>query len=258
MSRPGAYRTVAGASLAELIVYMFLAILVLLMVVNLFIHGRQIYQGTETSYVLSDDTINAVDRLQRDLRQTALHTIVVEQTGASMISAMDDEGDFIISPYGVPQWSRFVHYTVQPGEKGIGALTRWEETWDDIHHNIPLIPTNPAFPISSQRAHVLSQNVLQSGYQISKDSSGEPLLEEAIGADGGFQVRFVRAEDDGLESFSTTNPSAGSEDDQTVDGESWASGNTPLVQVDLTLVELSRETGALSSTTFDFRVTPRH
>ena len=270
-----------GYTLMEVIVYMFIATLMLTIITGIFYSMSRSYSHAAASYDVQREVYVAAEQIRRDISQTSLNSIVVyhhegnNHPGVSMISAYHDEKIkacvykryFKMSDYGTPDWSEHIFYGVIPREPmrqevgtpfqgKVGDLVRWNLSFDKRD--------NPLYPFPSE--------VLPSQYKTKKRPvkvllRGIPLANapgikgmEHFSTDsedyGGFQVAFIQQEkdDDGKvkkETLSSTNPTK-------LKSKKDTDKTSEMVQVNITNIYVSERTGNLSAYSFSFSVFPRN
>jgi len=184
-----------GYTLAELAIYCFLAILLLVALVSLFVSGRRLFEGASGAYIVSAEFEAGVRYLRADLKETSLITVRVypnpgatlARPGVSFESARsyDDGRTFMVSPHGAPQWDKHVFYTLDDK----GTLWRWERKLSPAGF-VPLasavLPSDVGDP---SRRRVVMRNLLVPG--ISYPGVG-PAGRITADPHGGFQVAFVK------------------------------------------------------------------
>ncbi|MCA9793489.1 MAG: prepilin-type N-terminal cleavage/methylation domain-containing protein [Candidatus Eremiobacteraeota bacterium] len=215
-----------GFTLAELMVYMFIALLAALTVHTLFNVGNSASRATTSAYLVSGNTETAIRWLRRDLRETALSSIRVhpDAHGISFAAARTvEDQELVISKFGTPEWSKTVFYTLEtePGDK-TASLVRWERPWpaaerDFLPHASSLMPS--PIPSEAAKRKVVLHNLAAPNTDIPGVGNSGPS--------GGFDIQFLRrlGGEDGAEQLTPDNPSQGNPHD-----------NTKLVDVTLKLV----------------------
>lgn len=249
-----------GYTLAELAIYCFLAVLLLVALVSLFVSGRRLFEGASGSYIVSAEFEAGVRFLRADLKETSLVTVRVfphpgaptARPGVSFESARsyDDGRTFLVSPHGAPQWDKHVFYTLD--EKG--TLWRWERKLAPPSF-VPLASVVlPAVLDDPSRKRVVMRNLLVPGGTY--EGVG-PRGRITADPHGGFQVAFVRQTTAGGvldEALTDWNPA------QVSDGEAPGEdprGVTRRLEVRLQGL-VSNGLGRPNYYAIRFRVTPRH
>jgi hypothetical protein len=135
-----------GFTLVEIIIYGFLSLLVLMTVYAIFSSGRDAYSTVTDAYLLGKDAEAGLRTLRTDLQETAAASIRIADAanGDSSISMLSPRkpgsNEFVTANWGMPQWQKYVHYTVvQEGDTA--SLLRWEEKIADL--------TSVQFPLPS-------------------------------------------------------------------------------------------------------------
>jgi hypothetical protein len=261
----------SGFTLTEIIIASFITLMLMTVVLMVLNVGRRAYDYSAYSFYLTEDTYAATEWIKKDLMQTNLSTIQVypqkndpkEPPGISLISAFDpQDGNFKFNDFGRPRWQTHVFYTLVPtnnphgqGDEPykVGQLIRWEMPLSD-NSNIPFTSTIlPSLISNLANKRVILHHVLMPGQDV-KDLR---KLDEF----GGFRISFVRREYDHSdhntlkETISKINPA---NINDTSSGNLKTSGNTGLVQVDLVILETSRETGKPNLMDLSFRIKPRN
>lgn len=272
---------IRGYSLTELVVYMFIASMMLSLIVVIFVFMSRSYSRAEASYDVQREAQTGMEMIRRDLSQTSLNSIVVypdsdeKNSGVSMISAQHDEEVaggakrryFKMSDYGTPDWIEHIFYTVipraplrqeigTPYQGKLGTLVRWHLSFDQQNNPMYPFPTDikPSdFMKKKQPYQVVMRNIpLANAPEI----DGIDHFKGDLRNYGGFQVAFIRQEKDNKdrvkkETLSDKNPAKLAmrlETDKT----------SQLVQVNITNVFISNRTGNLSARSFFFTVYPRN
>lgn len=244
-----------GFTLVEIIVYSVLALLLLGLISSLLVLSRRNYEATSSSYLVGRDAEVAIRWLRTELQETALTSLRVypspdnssEAPGMSLLSARDPSKGFTVTPYGAPDWSREVFYTLDGT-----SLIRWEQKRSDSSP-IPVAPTGmPSVTTGDKR--VVLRGLAEPGTKL----PGLGQLDNY----GGFRAAFVRHDSKGEipssrqdESLTAWNPSQ-----VTLGKDSRLSvkGNTRQLEVTIVVQTKSSATGKKSLAQLPFRVTPRH
>lgn len=275
-----------GFTLTELVIYILFSFIVLGIIMGIYYNFRRMYWRTTASYSIQSEIPKAVEWLRKDLTQTGLASIRVYPSswsgnanpGFTMINAEKEEvisgkrvRHFNVSKYGTPQWNSHVFYVVVPkpvdkAEVGtpfqgkLGMLVRGEKPFDTSQR--------PLYPFQVSEPPALFYNL---GIPTREIIRGIPLpsAPELEGMEhlkisnfkyGGFRVAFVRQTRDPngkviQETLTDKNPCYA--DDQS-GGLSETTQTSELVQVNLIVMEISKQTGKLTSYSLSFQVCPRH
>ncbi len=276
------YIRTKGYSLTELIVYMFIASMMLTVIVVIFIFMSRSYSHAEASYDVQREIQTGFETIRQDLSQTSLNSIVVypsgtetNMSGVSMISAQQEvklDGEpprrfFKMSDYGTPEWGEHIFYTVllrapkkqeigTPFQGKLGDLVRWNLAFDKTNNPLYPFPTDikPSdFMTKRQPVKVILRNIPLAN---SPEIPGMEHFTSNLRDYGGFQVGFILQEKDKngkiiKESLTNKNPVK-----ETL--RSKTNETSLLVQVNVTNVNISDRTGNLSARSFSFAVYPRN
>lgn len=271
-----------GFTLVELIIYMVLCLIVLGIVTFVFTYVSRAYSKASSSFDVQREFQTGVEQIRRDLAQASLGTITVypshgeAQPGFSMLSALAEEqgigkttgrDSFELTRYGVPNWQRYVFYTLAPRaprpeevdtpfQGKIGNVVRWTYPIGSSSAVPYPIPTD--IHPSSFASHEAPTRVILRGI-ILPDAPQIKGMEHFVTDQndcGGFQVAFIRQERDATgkvtgEYLSGVNPAQATSGKDTDD----VSG---LVQVSLSSVYISDRTGKLSAYSLSFCVYPKN
>ncbi len=251
-----ALKSERGFSLLEMIVYLALAAVTLAILTSLFVVSKNTQTKAYSSYLVGGRFASAIATIRRDLQATALASLQAypnseeesEAPGLTAVSAYahDNQGrdNFEISPYGVPRWVSFLHYTVVPNSEITGHLLRWR-TELPIKNGLPALAEMPPALHSPDTGRALIENVLLANVTVSGIGKGGS---KAFDEHGGFEVKFIRRAggSDGEESFTPENPRLGE-----------AADNTRLVQVTLRTLQ-NEKTSNPDYFEFSIRVAPRY
>lgn len=258
--------SVRASTLIELMIASFISLILLSVLLMCFILGKSVSDYSEYSYLLTRETFESLNWIMRDLRETSLTTIRTYEDDPSSESPVltfeaaskTGSGKLEISNFGTPLWQKHVIYTLQPDEKlskqygvRVGSLVRYELSGDGklspfpVALELPGPEKHPTLPSGLQSRRVILRNVVlkdQSlNYQGKKDDDYH-----------GFQLSFIRRSRDGdkigKDEFSDINPALADDTKK----------NTKLVNVQLTLLEVSTGTGKQNILGFSFRVNPRN
>lgn len=242
----------------ELLIYCGLSVLVLVAIFNFFWYGRRSYEAGAQSFLAGTEADAAIRYLKTDLSATSLGTVRVypnanyagEAAGLSLMSAHTGDGMFQVNEYGAPLWCKHVFYTVDKG-----MLVRWEDEYKPKDLLPVAIPFLPSTQTDKSSRRVLLRGIAPAGFV-------HKAMKNPLGAQGGFQVAFVRSDLAGEipserpgESLTAWNPA------QVTEGTAGSlkfGGNTRLVEVSLTFLLPDSTTGKESAVHLPFRVTPRN
>lgn len=276
------HHRIRGYSLTELVVYMFIASMMLTIIVTIFLFMSRSFSHTAASYDVQREIQTGTEMLRQDLSQTSLNSIVVypsgtgtSPSGVSMISAQQEVKEtgkpprryFKMSDYGTPEWGEHIFYVVlerpplkqeigTPFQGKMGDLVRWNLSFDKSSNPLYPFPTDikPSdFKVHRQPFKMILRNIpLATAPEIVNmehyTTNGRDY--------GGFQVGFIQQEKDKngkviKERLSNKNPATQSSRSQT-------SETSLLVQVNITNLYVSERTGNLSARSFSFAVYPRN
>ncbi len=301
-----------GFTLTELIIASFIALILTTVILTIFFFGRKTYDYSSYSYLVTEETYNAIEWLKRDIAQTNLSSIRVyydddkqmKPIGISLESAVDSkDGTFTFDNDGTAKWTGHIFYCVEPsGEKvigdtkiKIGSLVRWELPLDKEEiSTYPIATDILPWDIKQNRKEsnrrIVAKEVILPGQPLNLDDKKLQSI--------GFRVTFVRTDPDtGKEVLSFVNPALVSDVDNEIqvkhdtegdrknndkkgkDGETRENikgkdeeakpvmengkvltpdGNTELVNVELTVWQISQATGQPNAFDITFRVMPRN
>ncbi len=255
-----------GMTLIELLIASSITLMILSVVYMYFKLGKVAYDYSEYSYALSRDAYVSLRWIMRDLRETSLTTLRVfdenprEESPVMVFQAASQLGEnkLEISNFGSPLWQKHVVYTLMPDKRSsdqlgfnVASLKRYEIPGDEnlspfpVALELPGSPDNPVLPQNLEPPRVVLRNIVykEQNLGISKKEDEEYK---------GFRVSFVRRSmnGDGFsdDEYSDVNPALA--DDIT--------GNTKLVNVEFTILEVSNTTGGKNILGLSFRVNPRH
>lgn len=248
-----------AVSLIELLIYTMVAFLIATTALYIFSYARKTSTAASSGFNISQDVVSAIRRLRRDLQESSLQSIRYFSTGSSpqlvMASAHDDSGQFQISRYGVPQWSRYVCYALLPDTKNIGltSLIRFEVS-NKFSDHCPA-PAAEALKIPAKFSAV-APSVMAAHFSLGARADGmqEGQLKSSDPDAGGLHVRFIRRDNNGNETSSPLNPNQN--DDTRQPG--WSAGSTGLVEVHIQVAEINGATGKWSVIDLPIRAAPRH
>lgn len=248
MSSDRANRSTRGFTIIELLVYMAIAGVVMTTIMLLFKASGRTYDKAAQSYILTQQALAGYRALQTDLRETSLGSIVLEEDGISMISArsLDDPGRFLISRFGVPEWTGYIRYRFQPeGDKKNHYCLSRELIGAKTPPVLPLpLESGPDDDVKLQR--VVINGLLPPGKAVSLKKNGYEMT-DSKDSPGGAQFSFLRKDSSGDLQPSQTHP---------CDGD--PAGNTGMVRVELKFFGYSQETGHLDYAEVGLTVTPRN
>ena len=264
-----------GFTLTELIIASFMALIITTIMITVFLYGRKAYDYASHSYFITRETYSAIEWIKKDLSQTSLNTIRVyhdkkdnnEYVGVSMETAVDSKKEsFVFDEDGTAKWTGHIFYLVIPdaekeieGKKiKIGKLMRWEKPLDD-ENNIPypmatdILPWEKKYIGKNANLRCVANEVIMPGQDLT-DSKKKKIP--------GFRVTFVRIDPvSGEEILSDINPSLVSdkESDSSNNSKSLTpAGNTELVNVEMSVFQVSRETNQTNAFDISFRVKPKN
>lgn len=242
-----ALRRLARAfTLVEILTGAYVACLVLAVILTIFVLGRRTFHSAQSSILLSREMGTAMLQLRRDLEDSSLGSVHV-QDGLSLATPRDFQktGEIQLQPSGAPFWTGHVLYALD-GSK----LVRWVRLQSSV---LPLRSPVSPWPVQGAvRQQVVMRNLLPRGRAL-REVDGRWTVVDDVSSPGGFVARFVRRETRGR-TLSADNPAAFTDSER----QGWSAGNTLLVEVDLTVLEVNSETGAVNSLEFDVRVVPRN
>lgn len=235
-------------TLTEILVTSGLMIVAMVMLWSLqqLLAGTQ--RSTSASYLVNGQTDSAIQRLRREINETALGSVLIETKDAPTVSFAsarpfdrEKKDEIVISPWGSPQWDKHVLYRLQtePGAK-TGQLIRWEKEFE----NKNFLPQRAPFFLPSSGGKVVLRDVLAPNQSIAGVGPAGKLESNEY---GGFRVEFVRraGNTDGEESLTRVNPSEGDSAD-----------NTRLLEVELKI--LQEDYRSPDSYSVVFRCSARH
>lgn len=237
-----------GFTLAEIIVYAMLSVMVLGVIYSVFVTGRRHYEAASSSYLVSREVETALRWLRSDLQEASLASIRVypneehpdASPGISLASPRDLDQKLQINALGAPEWSSYVYYTVDEE----GTVVRWMEEHD--FQGLPRASTKLPSDTSSRK----NERVMLHG--VSRPLSELEGLEK-LGPRGGFDLQFVRPLDNGEELLSSWNPG------QVSNGEAKPAGrNSKLLQLLITVEMNNFRKSKKSYVMLPIRVMPRH
>lgn len=261
-----------GFTLVELILASFMALMIITVILTVFSVGRGSYYYSRSSYTVAEDSYASIKWLKKDLMQTALSTIWVinddqrsqmDRSGTTeypvmILESAEDPatGNFTISRFGSPYWQKYLVYTLRRGET-VSLGNNKVKTGSLIRYDLPLsgnsIPTIPKMfpgdslqiPTGVTNPRVVLRNLVFSGQDIDYDGTIDDYND--------FQISFIQRDSSGgdvSDVLTKTNPSQASPED--------IGKNTELTQVDLMILEISKETGKPNIFSITFKVMPRN
>jgi type II secretory pathway pseudopilin PulG len=219
-------RNQRGMTLAELIVYMALAVLASVLLWALQGVTRSTQQASTASYLVSGETETCVDWIRQDINETALASIQIypnddapsETPGISMVShrafAEDQRGKPLVNSWGAPQWDKHVLYTLDfSAGESTGNLVRWEREIPNKNLLPVLADILPSADIQG-KARVVLRDVVAPNVTVDRVGPGGQLVTDEF---GGFRSQFVRrlGGSGGEEVLTTLNPTSGNPRDNT-------------------------------------------
>jgi hypothetical protein len=244
-------------TLIELMIYMFLAGLLLTAIGSLMVSIKRWSAGAEGAFLVSEQFESGVRWMRQDLQETSLASVQVypnaqnptEPPGLSFESARtpDHPEVFLINAFGAPQWSEYIYYTLANGE-----LIRWAQAT-----STPSLVPAPSSVLPSMRANRQSERtVFHDLVAPGKPVAGKP----GVTADqyGGFHASFVHLQDgspphETLTQWSPAQITAGQ-----APAAVWPGGNLKLVQIDLQGNQVNSSSGKPTWFALSFRISPRH
>lgn len=232
-----ALKRARGATLIELVIYFGLSALALGLIVSIFKVAQRTQQQTYSQYLVGGKLSSTIRLLRRELQATALASISVYpddtgtgQPGLSCVSAYSEEGEFVVSGYGVPDWQKYVYYSLGNN----GSLSRWKGSLPE-GQVLPVPSVTLPSELGSDGSSIMP-GLLPPNQDVGDFHSASPF--------GGFEVSFLRLEN-GRYTTTQVNPA------NSTDYEN----HTRLVQVTLRTYE-ERSQPDFSEITF--RVCPRY
>lgn len=195
----------------ELIVYIFLAALLLALATTFFRISRRQYEATSSSHLIGQEAANAIQWIKRDLQETALSTIRISLSGTpelpsmSFVGAADGKGrSFKVSRFGTPDWNRHIFYHLTEE----GALHTWARPLEDLASPKRFLPVpseaDPSNQEGGESKRALLREVMLPNQEIKIDGKDAPFPK--ITEWGGFRPGFVVYDQAGKEHLITQNP----------------------------------------------------
>ncbi len=253
-------------SIIELIISSFIFLLLLSIIYMCFFLGKTVTDYSEYSYMLTRETLISLNWIMRDLRETSLTTVrtyeddptdespVLTFEAASAVGSNKLE----ISNFGTPLWQKYVIYTLKPDKREskehgikVASLMRYELSGESnlspfpIALELPGPKDHPTLPPGLKSSRVILRNIVLKGQDLDINGKKDDDYK-------GFEVTFVRrnkeGEKIGKDEFSDVNPALADD----------IKSNTKLVNVQMTVLEISNTTGKQNILGFSFRVNPRH
>ena len=280
-----------GFTLVEMVVYMFVAGLVLSAMYSLFWLSQSSYGKATEIFRLEQDLNQVVIWLRRDLRDTTLGSIrsYPHQTpslgsddtapGISLAGARDpnDAMRMLLSPMGTPAWRNHVYYSLLPpeapgpnGQAGRSRLVRWEDSGPAPSggaaptagaFKVPMLPVATTTLPSAGASG--SSTLAGGGYRVLSQALQAPG-QAIYGADAsGRNTPIAPATPYGgfelafVRGDGTTTHTPPGRRSDSEDSASWSQGTTGLVEVTLKLVEYGAD-GKANLLPVTFRVAPRN
>lgn len=225
----------AGFTLVELIIYFAISAMALGVIVSLFALAQRTQRQTYSHYLVGGSLSSTIRLMRRELQATALASVRVYPNpdgnpGLSCASAYDQEGEFSINGYGVPNWQKHVFYYLN----NEGSLIRWSKPMATLNFLPHSTDTNPSAVEGDGRS--IMSGTLTPNTTVPNFHPGTKF--------GGLEVSFVRRSG-GLDALSQVNP---------VDSKDFDT-HTRLLEVTLRTHE-ERSEPDFSEVTF--RVCPRY
>ncbi|MCE1245159.1 MAG: hypothetical protein LWY06_00775 [Firmicutes bacterium] len=251
-----------GYTFTEIMIASFIALILFSVIYMCFILANRVTDYSEFSYMLSRETFVSLNTIMRDLKETSLTTVrvydfsptkespIVTFEAASKIGTNSIE----FSSYGTPLWQKYVIYTLVPDDAQsrrynmkVASLVRYEVSGEEGLSPYPLAlalkgaANMPDMPSHLKSRRVVLRDIVLDGQDL--DYNGK------IDRDyKGFDVSFIRRDQAGKDSFSKVNPAMS---DKMTD-------NTKLLNVHITVLQVSGTTGKQNILGFSFRVHPRN
>lgn len=255
-----------GSTLIEIMLASLIALILLSVILMCFILGKKVSDYSEYSYLLTRETFASLKWVMRDLRETSLTTvrsyendpdsesIVLVFEAASKVGTNKLE----FSNFGTPLWQKHVIYTLKPDKElskkygiKVGSLIRYELSGENkltpypVNLQIEGSEIHPPLPKGLKSQRVILRNVVLKGQDLDVNGKKDEDYK-------GFEVTFVRrnmnGEKVGSDELSMVNPALSDN----------VGSNTKLVNVQLTVLEVSSNTGKQNILGFSFRVCPRN
>jgi hypothetical protein len=262
----------AGFTLVELVIYMFLAGLILTMVYSLFFLGRSSFNTAAQGFFIGEQCQTTLTRLRTELSASNIGTVVAypnaahpsEPPGIAFESCYDpnNTGKIEVSQFGAALWTQYVYYTLQPAARPngmTGRLVRWSQSVGGVANIAPSASTVLPSSLGARNATVLN-NVLLPNVTIAGVTSGvsgnRGTVTTSTGEGGGFTVSFVQRDNTSATAtdvLSAINPTAHM--DATGSGLTTRT-NTQLVEIDFKVFATNGETGKMSYYEVSARVMP--
>lgn len=236
-------------TLIEVLMVVCIFALVLTVTAAVMQMGKATKVQAGTVLALTGDVSACSRQLRRDLEGTDLSSVHAYDAppSCSMATATGPQGDLKLSPFATPAWQGHILYYLEATEAGRARLIRWRRSQPgQLPVPSPVLP----WKLSGSERRVVLTNLLAPGWDVQAEGNSY-ALKQSGSAKGGFAVHFVRSNNLGERFLSLENPSSSSDSES----PDWTAGNTPLVQVDFTLIETGRKLSALR---FDLRVAPRN
>jgi type II secretory pathway pseudopilin PulG len=248
MSFDRANKADQALSIIELLVYMAISSVVLTVIIMLFNASGRSYDKAAQSYILTEQALSGYRTLQTDLRETSLSSIVLEEDGFTMISArsLDDPGRFVISRYGVPEWSSYIRYRFGPEGDKKNHYKLGREIITPSKAPIVPLPYNTSITGEVQKQRVVINGLLPPGKSVQQKERRYELV-DAADSPGGARLSFLRTNSIGELTTSQVHPADGN-----------PKGNTQMVKIELKFFGYSEETGHLDYAEVELVVTPRN
>jgi hypothetical protein len=227
-----------------------------------FILGNKVSDYTEFSYMLTKETFVSLNWLMRDLRETSLTSVRVYEDdlnkespvltfeGASKVGS----GKMEFSNYGTPLWQKYLIYTLVPDVQvsnmygiKVASLVRYELSSESALSPLPAAlelagpKDHPNLPAHLQSRRVIIRNIVLEEQDLDFNGSKDKEYK-------GFDVKFVRRDKDGKDVLTNQNPALAEDIEY----------NTKLLNVELTVLQVSGATGKQNILGFSFRVHPRN
>lgn len=244
-----------GFTLSEVLVYGFLALVVMAVVTSVFFTAQRTHQAVSTSYNIGPALSVAVEQIRKDLAGAPLASVSVKQDppGLSFQSSykLDETSRNVIGDFGVPVWQKWVHYGLDynPGDT-TANLVRWEEAGIS---RVPGLSSSAPWPPQTTNKRVILRNVAVPNALL--DGVGENGRMQLDGW-GGFRVQFLRLDANGDWVAGNDNPRGMLEGGQRVSPDQLK-GLSRMMEVELKQY-MPSSTGRDNYFSLKFRVAPRY
>ncbi len=193
-------RVSKGATLIELIIYMFLLSIILSLVFRIVVLNKKQSSKPMASFNVQQEFIFAQDALRQDLKETKLSTVKIypnpdhpnATVGISLISPRTiDTNEIKTTPYGTPYWQKIIYYYLEkdPKREDVAYLVRKEGVISGLPSANPKAsPYEPAkAPYDKRRKKIIARFIMLPHKRV-------PELNMTTGEYGGFEVFFLNPE----------------------------------------------------------------